>query len=223
MLRVRDVLLDLVYPPRCGGCDRRGTLFCSDCRATIEAPDSNALHLNQLNAFLCAGVFKGPLRRAIHNFKYECDTPLAAPLAALMAAAISTLDTLQSPDGVAPILIPVPLHRTRLRTRGYNQSELLARKLSEITGWSYDCRLIRVRETRTQVGLGGPERGQNVARAFAWNSSDQLPTYVILVDDVCTTGATLSECAATLRASGVKRVCALTVAKALGNHPDAGR
>jgi ComF family protein len=189
-------------------------LFCDDCRAQVEPPQADSLHLNQLNLLVCAGTFKGPLRQAIHHFKYNSDKPLVAPLSELQAGALASSERFSALCVEPPVIVPVPLHPSRVRARGYNQAELLARKLAETHDWNLENSLVRVRPTRTQVGLSVEERGENVAGAFEWRGGD-VPPFVLLVDDVCTTGATLSECTATLRAKGATRVCAVTVAKAV--------
>src|SRR3954469_24401127 len=99
-----NATLDIIYPPRCGGCNARGVLFCAECSASVEVPADDELHLNQLNALACAGVFRGPLRNAIHNFKYEGDTTLAAPLAGLLAATLSSAEHLHPREGEQPVL-----------------------------------------------------------------------------------------------------------------------
>jgi ComF family protein len=101
-----------------------------------------------------------------------------------------------------------------LRVRGFNQSELLAEELSRITGWRVELGLLRVRDTASQVGLSARQRRDNVAGAFDC-AHEPIPPTVILVDDVCTTGATLAECAAALRAKGAEKVFGVVVAKAV--------
>jgi ComF family protein len=171
--------------------------------------------VKDVDGLVCAGLFDGPLRTAIHNFKYSSDTPLAAPLAALIAATTGVANMQSSPLLSDSVLVPVPLHRDRQRMRGYNQSELLARELARQTGWKLANGMLRVRYTRSQVGLSVPERHDNVSGAFSWEGED-VPGTVILVDDVCTSGATLTSCATTLKARGVRSVYALTVARAVG-------
>lgn len=210
------LLLDLVYPPRCGGCDRRGTLLCDDCRGSITLAGESDLAVPEIDLLLYAGSFEGPLRSAIHNFKYENDTPLAKALAGLLAGPLGKrLTASRQGEEEVPALVPVPLHSARRRERGYNQAELLARELSRETGLPVDHGLVRIRETRSQVGLRPDERKANVAGAFEWQRAT-APTAVVLVDDVCTTGATLAECAAVLRLKGARRVYAVTVARAIG-------
>lgn len=208
-----DRLLDLLYPPRCGGCDRRGTLFCDACLLAIAVPLYNREGVEGVRLLISAGAFDGPLRTAIHNFKYESDTPLAKPLARLLSDVLSHDENAEL-DGDPLALVPVPLHIERRKARGYNQSELLTRELSELTGWHVVKGLERLRETRSQVGLSAQERHQNMQGAFAWRS-DVVPQRVLLVDDVCTSGATLSACAVALQKAGVEEVYAATVAKAV--------
>lgn len=214
------LLLDIVYPPRCGGCDRRGVLFCDRCLLTVSPPQYDPSHVDNLNLLVCAGVFAGPLRAAIHKLKYESDAPLARPLARLLSDALASDDYAEL-DGEPPVLVPVPLHKARRKSRGYNQAELLARELARITGWPLEAGLVRVKDTRSQVGLSADERRDNVTDAFVWQGKS-VPERVLLVDDVCTTGSTLSECAVALQLEGVQKVYAITVAKAVGGGPEAG-
>jgi predicted amidophosphoribosyltransferase len=104
--------------------------------------------------------------------------------------------------------------------RGYNQSELLAAELAVITGWRMEQRLVRVKATRSQVGLAADARAENVRDAFEW-VGEVAPPRVLLVDDVCTTGATLSECAFALLSKGTEHIFAAIVARAVGDSPDA--
>jgi ComF family protein len=164
---------------------------------------------------ISAGAFDGPLRTAIHNFKYESDTPLARPLARILSEALAREEN-AALDGDPLALVPVPLHVDRRKARGYNQSELLAHELSKLTGWRVVTGLERVRETRSQVGLSAQARRQNMQGAFAWRG-DVVPQRVLLIDDVCTSGATLSECAVALRDAGVGEVYAATLGKAIND------
>jgi ComF family protein len=110
------------------------------------------------------------------------------------------------------VLIPVPLHATRRRARGYNQSQLLADNIAKVT----DARVVnnqlkRTRKTRDQIALDRAGRRNNVTGAFAWRG-EPIDTKVILVDDVLTTGSTLGACAGVLREQGMQRVEALVFA-----------
>ncbi len=216
-----ELALDFLYPPRCGGCDRRGTLLCDSCRGQIAPPHEAALQLPGLDGLLCAGIHKEPLRAAIHKLKYESDTPLAKALAKLIVETASTHDLWREWSACPPVLVPVPLHRERQRMRGFNQAELIARELARVTGWQMNKETMRVRDTPSQVGLSAKQRRENVREAFSW-AGQTAPERVLLVDDVCTTGATLLECTLTLRSAGAEKVYAVTVAKAADRGPDSG-
>jgi ComF family protein len=225
--QVGQSLLDLIYPPRCPGCGRMGVAFCERCRAQVGliAPPvcrrcgcalpqdglcarCRALPSN-LDGILAVAVFADPLRQAIHALKYENNTALAAPLGSMMVG-LWQLGGMPQAD----LILPVPLHTRRHAERGYNQSRLLARVLGRGVGVPVDERiLVRQRHTLPQVGLGVSERQQNVEGAFACRGDLQGKTMVV-VDDVCTTGATLEACAAALRASGAAGVWGFTLARA---------
>jgi len=215
-----DLLLDVVYPPRCGGCDRRGTLFCDDC-LLLMTPVPDEMHgVKGVDVLICAGAFQTSLREAIHKLKYKSDTPLAKPLARFLFAAISMDELWDEMSADPPTIMCVPLHADRQRSRGFNQSDLIARELSRLTGWALEGGLVRVKPTHSQVGLSMEERRTNVQDAFEWHGG-QVPRRVLLVDDVCTTGATLSECASVLAKHGAEHIYAATVAKALSRGSDA--
>lgn len=155
------------------------------------------------------------MRDAIHKLKYESDAPLAKPLARLLSEALSRDDPWSILDGNPPVIMAVPLHKRKRRERGYNQCVLIARELSRTPGWPMQQELVRIKYTRPQVGLSPEARLQNVAEAFELQGGD-IVAHVLLLDDVCTTGATISQCATALRSAVAGQVYALTVAKAVG-------
>lgn len=115
----------------------------------------------------------------------------------------------------ADVIVPVPLHASRLRERGYNQAALLARELAQRAEIALNERtLVRKRATAPQVELSAKERRENVHDAFCCSDDGLAEKHVLLVDDVCTTGATLEACAIALRKSGARSVQALTLARA---------
>jgi ComF family protein len=227
--RVGQFLLDLIYPPRCPGCGRIGFAFCDGCRAQVEyiVPPvcrrcgctlpheglcSSCRTLpSSLDGILAVAVFADPLRQAIHALKYENNTILAAPLGEMMVDAWR-----RSGLPKADLIVPVPLHTRRQAERGYNQSGLLARVVGRGLGLPMDDHtLVRLRSTPPQVGLSRTERQQNVEGAFECLGPLNGKT-VAVVDDVCTTGATLEACATALRAGGATDVWAFTLARAFG-------
>lgn len=197
------------------GCEVCGRLFdplalgapmCATCRA--QAPPFARAR--------AAWAFEGPARELIHRFKYQRRFALAPRLARALMGAPAARAMLH--DWQPQWLVPVPLHPSRGRARGFNQSALLARELSPICGVPALELLRRVRATPPQVGLRGRERRANVKGAFAvdadlWQKRGAHNARILLIDDVFTTGSTLAECAATLRKAGACEVGALTVAR----------
>jgi ComF family protein len=221
--------VDFLFPPRCAGCQAPGARLCAACQVAIlplelpqcslcgyplgGAPQCSACWSGQRSVAPLAGLrswayFEGPLRSALHQFKYKRDIILADTLGALLAVGVAG----SLPAG---LVVPVPLSANRLRERGYNQAELLARAFAELCGLPLDPRAAaRQRDTASQVGLSPTQRRANVHGAFAADARRVGGRTVVLVDDVCTTGATLAACAAALRAAGAAAVWGLTLARA---------
>ncbi len=149
------------------------------------------------------------LREAVHRLKYNGCTALAEPLGDLMAT--YWMRNAMPSD----IVVPVPLHADRLRERGYNQAALLARALARRVGLTLDEQtLVRKRATAPQVDLDAEQRQENVRDAFLCTGDRLANKRVLLIDDVCTTGATLEACAVALYQGGARSVQALTLARA---------
>jgi ComF family protein len=221
--------LDLVLPPVCGGCGKAGFRWCPTCHKSILAlppplcdvcgtprpPDApqcvdcraSRPRFHMLRSW---SVFAPPVRSALLRLKYGGDLGLGEALVPQLAEFVRSL------GWRLDVLVPVPLGASRLRERGYNQAALIGRPLSLAMGLGYAPRaLIRARETRSQVGLTRAERRDNVRGAFHAEPGRIHGQSVLLVDDVATTGATLSSCAEALAASGAQGVFAITVARAL--------
>jgi len=152
---------------------------------------------------------EGVLREAVHRLKYSGRTTLAEPLGDLMA-----VYWMQHPMPT-DVIVPVPLHAARLRERGYNQATLLAREMARRVGLMVNEQmLVRQRATAPQVELNAMQRKENVHDAFCCSGDSLDGKQVLLIDDVCTTGATLEACAVALYAGGARSVRALTLAHA---------
>ncbi len=165
-----------------------------------------------------AAVFeeKSPLADLIHRYKYDFSREVADVLLGLFDGIFAELTAAGKTMGI--ILVPVPLHKRRINFRGFNQSEVLAQKLSAKFGVKMQNLLTRHRYTQPQVELSKEHRLTNLHGAFSLAKSageiDQNALH-LLVDDVCTTGSTLNECAKALKGCGVKRVGGLVIAKAV--------
>lgn len=217
--------LDLLFPPRCAGCGRKGALLCAGCRAgaprlgtpwcarcgeplnpRARCDRCPAGELRALDWARSAYYFDGAIRQAIHRFKYGGERAFAPVLAAMVAEC-----ELDRPlfDAVAP----VPLDPLRRRDRGYNQAEDLARALAGHWQLTLALDLRRTRTTRPQVGLDRAARRANVAGAFEWAGDSLGGVKLLLVDDVMTTGATAEACAAALKEAGASFTGIVTVAR----------
>jgi ComF family protein len=153
---------------------------------------------------------EGALKEAICAYKYKSIRALAEPLSDLL------IDHLQKfPLSSNPVLMPVPLHKSRLRQRGFNQAGLLAEKVAKVFDFDYEENvLFRNRKTKPQVELSGRARHENIKDAFRCKNVEKIERRdILLVDDVCTTGSTLEECAKELKNSGAKRVWGLVLAR----------
>jgi ComF family protein len=163
-------------------------------------------------------VYSGPIRHALHSLKYRQNISLGDSLS------VHLIDCFTQLNWPVDLIVPVPLFRNRKRSRGYNQSALLARPLSLATGIPYRPNVLdRVRDTSSQVGLSEKERLLNVRGAFTAQSHLVRGKTILVIDDITTTGATIQNCATALVEAGAAHVYGLTVARAvLETHNDAG-
>ncbi len=149
-----------------------------------------------------------PTDRLIHRLKYEGYFALARPLARTL------IDGWPVWEPVPDLIAPIPLHPRRRRRRGYNQSELLARPLAEAVGVPFSATALRrTRHTPPQVGLGPEARAANVQGAFDATAQEVAGRAILLIDDVLTTGATMTAAAAALLAAGAASVSAYCLAR----------
>jgi competence protein ComFC len=205
--------------------------WCSDCKSKVQVISSlvcEACGLPEVNTGLCErcqekrpafkllrswAVFESPVQQALHRLKYRRDIGMGEALSNQLESFVRQLGW--------PIdaVIPIPLGKKRLKERGYNQVAMVAIPLSIQLGLDYlPSALARAKETRSQVGLSASERQENVKDAFFVDGKKINGRTVLLMDDVATTGATLSSAAEALYASGARDVYALTIARALPRH-----
>jgi ComF family protein len=216
--------LDLAFPAACAGCGREGEPLCATCRPALDArlelrggtpiglPADLPFPLLQLE--WCA-PFAGPVRAALHQLKYGGERRLATPLGAAVARRWARVGI-----GTTTI-VPVPVHADRERHRGYDQAALIAEVAATNLGLPYMRALERARATAAQFELGRDDRAANVAGAFRLRTRTRTGSdpslvagqWVLLVDDVVTTGATLAACATALEEAGARAVSAIAVAR----------
>ena len=162
------------------------------------------------------GEYQGELRGLIHLLKYDSVLPVASVLGGMMAQSVAEL--LPGRKDSRPLIVPVPLHKSKRRARGFNQAELMARAAVKRMNRQVELAtgvLMRHRATVSQVGLTREERVENMRDAFRVTDQSRVQgRSVIVVDDVMTTGTTLSECVRVLKQAGAERVWAATVARA---------
>lgn len=219
-----DRALDIALPARCAGCASEGDPICPQCLPALDVrldlPAGTPIGLASelpdriLQLEWCA-PFGGLARSALHQLKYGGERRLAAPLGAALAR------RWERAGAGGDVLVPVPVHRDRARNRGYDQAVLLAEAAGRSLGLPVAPVLVRERATAPQFELGREERTANVAGAF--RIADGVPAglgsrplagrWIVLVDDVVTTGATLAACSAALLDAGALGVSAVTVAR----------
>jgi len=182
--------------PRCGLCRR------------LEPPYVKAT---------AYGSYESGLRELIHLLKYHQVRPAAGILGRMLAEAVEDLQPLFESREI--LVVPVPLHSRKLRQRGFNQSELIARSAlkKQSAGLVLNAGVLRrCRETQSQIGLSRHQRRENIRGAFAVVKPDEVSgREILVVDDVFTTGTTVSECARILRRAGASKVYVATVARTL--------
>lgn len=221
---ILNTLLNVLFPPRCASCKREGDFLCKNCvqQFRIKPIRAKSRHPSSEDFEHLDGVIYGldyaenpEIQAAISQFKYKFAKDLIKYFADLTVGKLNQLRMLQGREAV---LIPVPLHKKRLNYRGFNQAELIARA----TAGCFDEKiqvmnlLRRIKHTSQQAKLSKKARHQNLAEAFevAGDLSALSGRVCFLVDDVCTTGATLDSCARALKQKGVKKVYGLVIARA---------
>lgn len=219
--RAMAAALDAAFPARCVGCRAEGPPLCAGCARPLDArlelpagvpiglPGDIPIPLLQLE--WCAG-FRGVVRDALHQLKYAGERRLAEPMGAAVARRWGRV-------GVgATVICHVPVHADRQQVRGYDQAELIARAAARHLDLPFVHALERQRATIAQFDLDRRRRASNVAGAFAARAPDTVREaidgrWVLIVDDVTTTGATLAACGQALRTAGAVAVSAITVAR----------
>lgn len=232
LITLKNFILDLLFPFSCVVCGRRGNYICEDCFDMIEISEYqfcpvctkrvldgktcvNCKTKTELNGIFSAVSYDNPIiKKMIRQFKYN---PFIKDISLIFSYLIIKhfliLDNLSVLE--QGILIPIPLHRKKLKIRGYNQSQKIAKHISEFLNMPLITNsLIKIKNTPSQVGLPLEQRQTNIKGAFVCENAEQIKNKkIFLIDDVYTTGATTTECAKILKQSGAREVWAITITR----------
>ncbi len=245
--KIKNYFLDILFPRFCLGCQVEGSYLCEDCKATLEISenqyclcDKNSLRIpltekvqegkckkctpKKLSGLYFALSYKEkPLtRKLIHFFKYHPYylKDLAHPLVSLIIDHFLLLSKNPKLLWQNSVLIPIPLDRRKLKCRGYNQSEELAKELSKILEIPLvSDNLIKIKTTPSQMELPEKERRENIKNAFLCKNPEEIRQLakkgkkILLIDDVYTTGSTMEECSKVLKEAGAKEVWGIVIAR----------
>lgn len=201
-----EIILDILLPRKCLGCGREGRYVCDKCEVFLsEVPFSKEV--------FSVWEYEGLMEKLIEEIKYQGKYHIIDELVQKTLQKIE----LNLPEDI--YITYVPMHKKKKKERGFNQAELIAKKVGEITSKKVLKLLEKTRDNQTQVGLSPKERLENVKGAFSLLTSDfnksLAPRNVLLIDDVYTTGATAKECIKVLKKGGVKNVWVFTLARKL--------
>lgn len=237
--KIKQFFLELFFPSFCLGCQKEGTFLCSDCQETLEISEhqyclcnKNPLRIPFENPdkkcsrcqnkklsglyFALSYKEKALTRKIIHQFKYEPYLKKLAPHIAQILARYFVL-TKNNTNVIwdNSVLVPVPSEKSRLKYRGYSQTEFLANELGQIINVPTVLKnLVKIKKTKPQAGLSAQEREVNLQNAFKVLYPELLKNKkVFLIDDVYTTGSTMEECAKTLKNTGIKKIFGISIAR----------
>ena len=213
-MKITEFLLELFYPSRCAFCRKSvgsGEGICADCGKKLPYTGENNEKQYFANLEVCISplFYEGAVREALLRYKFSGAAAYSRVFGNFMAKCID--ETQISCD----IITWVPLSRKRLRKRGYDQAQLLAQSVSEKLDLPCQRALKKIRNNPAQSGMGGYEQRHRNAAGVYEAVNDELfrGKRVLLIDDIVTTGATLSEAASVLKKAGAAEVIALTVAR----------
>ena len=225
-------VMDWLYPPHCCSCKRDGYVFCEECLSKIEILNStfckrcgSPVRSGKILCYQCRNdpppftqmrswaSYAGPIKDALHSLKYNKNIALgiflAKPLTEIVKNAGWKID----------LVVPMPLSRSHLKLRGYNQSACISRNIARQLNLTHSTTSVkRIKETETQISLNVNERFINLFDAFYAFPAKLINRNILLVDDVITTGATMQNCAIALKNAGASNIYCLSVAKTLLHH-----
>lgn len=220
--------LELIYPVYCGGCGRQGEVLCSACRQSFIALESPFVcpvcgrwtgsvavcgacttHPPYFTRGFYLFSFEGPLREAVHAFKFGGRIDVGKALMNMGRERIA------SSAAAFDVIVPIPVTDRRLKQRGFNQSYIMAEEISRMTGAPVDCEtLVKVKETADQYKLSKEERERNIRRAFSLKDGRSFKgKRLLLVDDLYTTGNTAAEACRMLRRTKAEEILFFALAR----------
>ncbi len=234
MEKIKDAILDAIFPRFCLNCDKEGRYLCLRCALSMEEvplicphcltaqkngkTHSDCYSREKIDGLVSFWEYDGLAKKAVYQMKENSliDIPREMVEVAFLlmdndkSRFSSFLHFLYS-EGV--VVIPVPINRGRERERGFNQSEVIAKRVSKLTGATFSKLLLKKKENREQKDLGKKERFVNVKDVFFCNDKLPVPCRAIVVDDVWTSGATMREAVNTVKKAGVEEVWGLTLTR----------
>ena len=203
MNKIKEAILDSLLPKYCIGCKKEGQYICDNCELFLsETP-------NSINNLFTVWEYEGIIEKAIWKIKHD---GMFHIIDELVEKAFGKIELNLPPD---ICITYVPMYKEKERHRGFNQAELMAKKVGEITERKVMKLLDKVRDNQSQAGLSPKERIENVKDSFSFSGAF-CPKNVLLVDDFYASGATIRECQRALRENGVKNIWGFTLAKS--NH-----
>lgn len=212
--KILNYLLDFVFPKFCLGCQREGTFCCQKCLAELKILDPVANpwpgQINDFDAcYVCLDYQNKLIEKIIKSYKYKYLENLAEYLVDILAAQCQNINLTND-----VIITNIPLNKNKKKQRGFDQTEILAKKLAKKLNYQYQPILIRYKKTKTQAKLSKIEREKNLANAFSPIKSDlKINSPILLIDDITTTGSTLNSAAKVIKQIGAKKVICLVLAK----------
>lgn len=210
-MNLLDIALDFIFPPACGICGKIGKGYiCDRCYKEIEIYLYHNSEIKRNNIFYLL-QYKDIIRKKMIDYKFNHKPYLHQMFYEILIKNKKACEFLKNYD----IIIPVPIHKKKWKTRGYNQSELIARKIAKNFHIPIDTKiLLKTKNTPMQSSLGKEDRIKNVQSAYKVENQEKIKDKnVLLVDDIYTTGATVKECKRMLQLTGAKKVGIMIIAK----------
>ncbi|MDP3093691.1 MAG: ComF family protein [bacterium] len=206
--KLKETVLDIILPRSCVGCGKEGKYICEKCSLFLsEAP--SLFQQGSVEEVVSCWEYEGLIKEIIFKIKYD---GMFDAIDELVEKAFETREPYVPED---TIITFVPLFKKKERRRGFNQAELIAKKIGEITRKKILPLLEKIKDTPSQTKLDKTKRLVNVKDSFRRKELSSFSDNVLLVDDIWTSGATMKECAKVLRKSGVKRVFGFTLARTM--------